>query len=461
MTVDSPIKPSASRRPKQLRTMPGTINMVLRQRDPPRFYLDLARKFGPVAYFKFGPIDSYLVSDPELIRDVFVTNAKRFGRPLGAKILRNMMLGHGLLTSDGDLHMRQRRTMQPAFHRKRIAGYGQTMVTISQAHAEHWASLPAGSTVDVAEEMMHLTLAIVGKTLLDADVLHDAPEVGESMDTLIHAFDRTMNPLHLLLGRMGLTSNESFYSARRSLDAIIFRIIEERRCNPGDRGDLLSMLLEAQDEQAAEGAESGMSDQQVRDEAMTLFLAGHETTALALTWAFMLISQHPQVRTQLQAEWDTVLGQRAPGFDDLPQLRYTEQVISETLRLYPPAWLVARATVQPHDLAGFHLEPRSGILVSPYVVHRNPELYPDPLAFKPERWTPEFKAGLPKLGYLPFGGGNRVCIGEGFAWAEAILVLATLGQRWNLHLKPGHDTSAKAMITLRPKFGMPMQLEPR
>jgi cytochrome P450 len=450
-----------ARSERRLRSLPGTVNMLLRQRDPPRFYLELARRFGPVAYFKFGPVRSYLVSDPELIRDVFVTHAKRFGRPLGAKILRNMMLGNGLLTSDGELHLRQRRMMQPAFHRKRIAGYADTMVRISQEHADRWAALPAGTTLDIAQEMMHLTLAIVGKTLLDADVLRDAPEVGQAMDTLIHAFDRTMSPMHLILGRLGLRSNEDFFAARRSLDAIIFRIIDERRQQPGDRGDLLSMLMSAQDDEALDAEQRHMSNQQVRDEAMTLFLAGHETTALALTWTFMLLSQHPEVLAKLQQEWAQVLQGRLPGFEDLAALRYTEQVITEVLRLYPPAWLVARATVHPHQLAGYALEPRSGVLVSPYVVHRDPKLYPDPLSFKPERWTPEFKAGLPKLAYLPFGGGNRVCIGEGFAWAEAILVLATLGQRFTLHLKPGHDTRAHAMITLRPKFGMPMTLEQR
>lgn len=437
---------------------PGYLNMLLRQRDPPRFYLELARRFGDVAYFKFGPIHSYLVSHPDLVREVFVTQSKKFGRPIGAKILRKMMLGNGLLTSEGDFHLRQRRMMQPAFHRQRVAGYAKVMVEYAELTSQRWAARNADAPVDMAQEMMHLTLAVVGKTLLDADVERDAPEVGAAMDTMIELFDRSSSPLHILLGRLKLLNDKAFWAGRQVLDDVIYRIIEERRAKPGDRGDLLSMLLMAADD---EDASYRMSNEQVRDEAMTLFLAGHETTALALTWAWYLISQHPEVERRLHEEVDAVLGDRAASFDDLAKLKYTEMIVSETLRLYPPAWLLARSTLSDTEVGGFHLPARSMVVVSPWVMHRDPRFFPDPMTFKPERWTPEFKDGLPKLAFLPFGGGNRVCIGEGFAWAEAILLLATLARRWRAELVAGQTVQAKAMITLRPKFGLPMHLRKR
>lgn len=473
----------------------GYVNMLLRQRDPPRFYAQLQKRYGDVAYFRFGPVHSFLVSDPELVRDVFVTHAKKFGRPIGAKILRKMMLGNGLLTSDGPFHLRQRRMIQPAFHRQRIAGYAKVMVDHARGLSDRWAqqAAPQSSShssshsssrsssqsntkaplaVDMADEMMHLTLAVVGKTLLDADVARDAPEVGQAVDTLIELFDRSSSPLHILLARMNLTRDRRFVEARRVLDEIVFRIIRERRERPGDRGDLLSMLLQAADTDAvgAASARAGaapadesarMSDQQVRDETMTLFLAGHETTALALTWAWYLLAQHSQVRERLQREVDEVLGDRPASFDDLPRLRYTENVIAETLRLYPPAWLLARSTVGEHELAGVRLKPRSMIVVSPWVMHRNPKYFPAPEQFRPERWAEGLRESLPKLAYLPFGGGNRVCIGEAFAWTEAILILATLSQRWQAELAPGAQVRTHAMITLRPRDGMPMLLTPR
>lgn len=458
-----------------LRRTNGYLNMMFRQRDPPRFYQQLARRFGDVAYFRFGPVDSYLVSHPDDVRDVFVTNARKFGRPLGAKILRRMLLGDGLLTSEGDFHLRQRRMIQPAFHRPRIAGYARVMVEHAARAGERWQQHPDGQAIDVAEEMMRLTLGVVGKTLLDTDVDRDAPEVGEALETLFRLFDKTSSPLHILLGRLGLSDDRPFRAARATLDDIVYRIIRERRAAGGDRGDLLSMLLAASDvADAGGGSEDGvekrpadpsrvwrMSDQLVRDETMTLFLAGHETTALALSWAWHLLGGHPQAEERLHAEVDELLGGRLPTFDDLPRLEFTEAVFAETLRLYPPAWLLGRSTLTQHELRGHPLAPRSMVVVSPWVIHRDPRFYDEPERFVPDRWTPAFKASLPKLAYLPFGGGNRVCIGEGFAWTEGILVLATLAQRWRLRPAGTGPVGYRAMLTLRPRGGLPMRLQRR
>ncbi len=434
---------------------PGYLNMLIRQLDPAEFYLDLARRYGDVVYYKFGPVNSFLISHPDHIRDVFVAGSRNFGRPLGIKILNKMLLGDGLLTSEGEFHLRQRRLMQPAFHRQRIAGYAKVMVDYAMKTDERWRRLPAEATLDIAREMTRLTLAIVSKTLFDADVEEESPEVGHALSELMEIFDRSLSPLHLALNRLGLGAGKRFYESRKTLDDIIYRIIKERRAGGVDRGDLLSMLLLAVDE---EGGTGGMTDEQVRDEAMTLFLAGHETTALALTWAWYLLSQNPQVEAKLHTELNEVLGGRVPSFEDIPRLRYTEMVLAETLRIYPPAWLLGRLALEDCEIDGYHIPAQSMVVMSPYVVHRDPRYYPDSLRFDPERWRPEAKESRPKFAYFPFGGGNRLCIGEGFAWTEGILIIATLAQRWRPRLVPGHPVETKAMITLRPKYGMKMKL---
>ncbi len=441
-----------------LKHRPGFVNLIARQLDPLDFYLKLARKYGDLVYLKMGPVEGFLVNHPDYIRDILVVNQKKFGRPVGAKILSRVLLGNGLLTSEGEFHLRQRRMMQPAFHRQRIAVYARVMSQYAVRTSERWQRLPESESLDIAEEMMRLTLAVVGKTLFDADVEKDAAEVGAAMEEVISIIDHTMSPLNILFSKLGFRMNQRFAAARATLDTIVYRIINERRQTGEDRGDLLSTLLLAVDE---EGGTGGMTDEQVRDEALTLFLAGHETTALGLTWTWYLLSQHPEVEAKLHAELDETLGGRVPGFEDIPRLRYTEMVFAESLRLYPPAWLFGRGTLVDQELAGYHIPARSTIFISPYVVHRDPRYYPDPLKFDPERWTPEAKESRPKFAYLPFGGGNRVCIGEGFAWTEAVLIIATLAQKWRLRLAPGHPVEPKAMLTLRPKYGMKMHLEPR
>ncbi|HXG67794.1 MAG TPA: cytochrome P450 [Blastocatellia bacterium] len=424
------------------------------RRDPLSFLTELARKHRDIAYFKLGPQETFLFNNPDYIRDVLVTHSRNFHKSRGLKMAK-MFLGEGLLTSEEDFHRRQRRLAQPAFHRQRIAGYAEVMVEYADRARRRWQH---GQTLDIGDEMMRLTLAIVGKTLFDADVEAEATEIGQALTDLMRLVDRITNPFAQLLNKLPLPSNIRFVKARRRLDDTIYRIINERRRSGADRGDLLSMLLMAQDE---EGDKTGMTDLQVRDEAMTLFLAGHETTANALTWTWYLLSQHPEVEAKLHAELDSVLAGRLPTFEDVPRLPYTEMVFAEAMRLYPPAWVIGRMALNDYQAGDYSIPARSIILMSQYVTHRDPRYYPDPLRFEPERWTPEARAARPKFAYFPFGGGPRVCIGEPFAWMEGALLIATLAQMWRMRLVPGHRAEPKAMITLRPKYGMKMVMEKR
>jgi cytochrome P450 len=315
-----------------------------------------------------------------------------------------------------------------------------------------------GETLDMAQEMMSLTLAIVGKTLFDADVEGEAKTIGGALTDIMHMFDRLTTPFPWLLELLPLPSNRRFARARARLDETIYRIINERRATGEDRGDLLSMLLLATD---TEGDGTGMSDQQLRDEAMTIFLAGHETTANALTWAWYLLAQHPEVEARLHEEIDGVLAGRLPTADDFPRLRYTEMVLAEAMRLYPPAWAIGRRAISDYQIGDYTVPARAIILMSPYVMHRTPRYYPDPLAFDPERWTPAAREARPKFAYFPFGGGPRVCIGEGFAWMEGVLLIATIAQQWRMRLVPGQTVAPQPMITLRTKNGIRMRLEKR
>lgn len=365
------------------------------------------------------------------------------------------LLGEGLLTSEGEFHLRQRRLAQPAFHRQRIAGYAATMVEYAARTRDEWR---AGETRDIAREMMRLTLAIAGKTLFDADVESEADEIGEALTTTFALFNRVSLPFAQWLDRLPLPATKRFQKARQRLDSTIYRIINERRAAAVDRGDLLSMLIAARDD---EGDGTGMTDEQLRDEAMTIFLAGHETTANALTWTWYLLSQHPEVAARFHAEIDEALKGRLPSAEDFPRLRYTEMVLAESMRLYPPAWLIGRRALSDYQINGYRIPARSILLLSQYVTHHDARFFPDPFRFDPERWTPEARESRPKFSYFPFGGGPRLCIGEHFAWMEGVLVLATIAQRFRMRLAPGHPVEMQPLVTLRPKHGMKLILEAR
>jgi cytochrome P450 len=313
----------------------------------------------------------------------------------------------------------------------------------------------------VAQEMMRLTLSIAGKTLFDVDIEKQAGEVGRAMNAVMESFWTTMLPFPDLLERMPIPTLRRARAARGQLDAIIYGMIAERRASGRDHGDLLSMLLNAQDEEAGEDAGSGMTDKQVRDEAMTILLAGHETTANALTWTWYLISQSPEIEARLHQEVDRVLQGRLPAVADLPALAFVEKIVTEAMRLYPPAWIVGRRAIAEYAIGEYIAPPRAIMIMSPWILHRDARYFPEPERFHPDRWTPEFKATLPQFAYFPFGGGPRRCIGESFAWMELVLLVSTIAQQWSLRLVPGHPVVPQPVVTLRTKHGMKMTLAKR
>lgn len=430
------------------------VGQLLRlRRDPIGFLQGSARRYGDVAHFTIASQHVFLLNRPEYIQDVLVTHHRHFVKGRGLERAKDF-LGEGLLTSEGEFHRRQRRLVQPAFHRQRVAAYGAVMAQYAARTSADWQD---GATVDVAQEMMRLTLAIVAKTLFDADVEAEATAIGAAITTLMERWPRLMSPLYPLLKRLPLPSNRRLAQAGARLDGTIRQMINERRASGEDRGDLLSMLLLAQDEEGG----GGMTDKQVRDEAMTLFLAGHETTANALTWTWYLLSQHPQVEARLHAELDHVLAGRLPPADDVPRLAYARMVFAESMRLYPPAWVVGRRALGAYEIPPYTIPANALLLMSPYVTHRDPRYFPDPTVFDPQRWTPGAQAERPKFSYFPFGGGPRQCVGEAFTWMEGVLLLATIAQRWRLRLAPGHPVVPHPLVTLRPKYGMRMIVERR
>lgn len=438
---------------------PGQPMLRLSSRDGWRrlsYIADLARTHGDLVQVAMPWATVVVVSHPDDIRDVLVTHGKSMhkGRILE---LAKLLLGEGLLTSEGAFHLRQRRLAQPAFHRQRIGTYADAMARATAAVRDRWRD---GQAVDIHAEMMELTLTIVAATLFDADVSGDTREVSEALDAAFRAVSLgfAAGPLGIALLRLPLPSARRFERAKAALDAIIYRIIAERRRDGRDRGDLLSMLLSAQDD---EGDGTGMTDRQLRDEAITLFLAGHETTANALAFAWLLLARHPGAATALHEEVDRVLGDRAPTLEDLAAMPYTRAVVAETMRLYPPAYIVGRRAVDPVTVGGHDFPARTIFLVSQWITQRDPRWWPEPEAFRPERWFDEAAAAArPKFAYFPFGGGTRICIGEQFAWMEAMLCLAMLARRWTVEV-PGPDPGLQPIITMRPKGGLPAVLRRR
>lgn len=432
---------------------PGEFALSMSRR-PLEFLTSLARTHGDVVHFTMGTEQMYVLSHPDVIRDVLVTNQKNFkkGRALErAKIL----LGEGLLTSEGDVHLRQRRLIQPAFHRQRIAGYGDTMVAYAARRAGSWRD---GQSLNVHEEMMALTLAIVGKTLFDADVEEESRDIGSALTDTFAAFNTGMfMPFGKLLEILPLPATRRFKRGRARLEQTIYRIIADRRRSGVDAGDLLSMLLQARDD---EGDGTGMSDSQIRDEALTLFIAGHETTAVALSWTWYLLSRHPELEEAFHQEVDALHGSVLTA-DSLNRLPFTRQILTESMRLYPPAWIVGRRALGTFEAGGYEIPARSIVIMSQWIVHRDPRWFPNPERFDPDRWRPGVGGERPRFAYFPFGGGSRLCIGEPFAWMEGVLLLAEIGRRWRFRLTTREPVEPAPSITLRPRNGIMMRAERR
>ena len=423
-------------------------------RKRPTEFLTRLSKLGDVSAFKIAGARAFLVNHPELIRDLLVTSHSKFFKGRALQRAKGL-LGEGLLTSEKEFHLRQRRMIQPAFHRHRINEYAKAMIEFGEKMAGEWQD---GDARDIDKEMMRLTLWIVGKTLFNSDVKNSTNVVGEAMTTIISMFNFMLFPFSEILEKLPLPPVKRLKNARKTLDDVIYKIIEERRKSGDDRGDLLSMLLLAQDEETG----GAMTDEQIRDECLTLFLAGHETTANALTWTFYLLSQNPAAEKKFHAELDEVSGEKSLTPEDYPRLRYTEQILAESMRLFPPAWTVGRLATEAHEFGGFQVPPNSLVLASQYVMHRDARFWENADDFIPERWEKlSIKEAGNKFIYFPFSKGVRSCIGESFAWMEAVLLLAILSRKWKLSLMPEQKIALNPLITLRPKFGMKMRIERR
>lgn len=423
------------------------------RRDPVGFLMSAQKTYGDFVHMRLAGKDVYLLSSPDLIQEVLVARAKEFKKSRALQLAKDL-LGDGLLTSEGELHKKQRRMIAPAFHRTKIMEYGRVM---TQEACKFRGQLAQKSSADLHEEMMRLTLSIVARTLFDADVEGQARAVGEAMHSALAMFERVTNPFAALLRYVPTPTTLRFRAARKRLFDIIDRIIEEHRQQ--DHGDLVSMLLAAVDEEDS----SKMSMEQVRYEALTLFLAGHETTANALSWAFYLLSRSPESRDRMLAEVDRVSAGLSPDAplapEMLSELRYTRNVFAESLRLYPPAWTIGRSPLHDVEIGGQKIAQNSIVLMSQIVVHRDERWFKDPLVFRPERWESE-DPGRPKFAYFPFGGGPRTCIGDQFAWMEGTLLLAEISR--GFLFQPALDRlEPQPLITLRPKSGMPVRIHKR
>jgi cytochrome P450 len=441
--------PAVSRRPPGPPPRFLIGNLPLFSSDPLAIYTRWAREFGDIFYYRAGWIDVYFLNHPSLIESVLVSQSQNFAKD---KVIQNSrwFLGEGLLTNEGSGWLRQRRLCQPAFHRERMASYGHTMAAYTEEMLAAWQD---AEVRDIHQEMMQLTMRIVAKVLFSVEVKADTERVAAALNVLMRHTSGGRMILPPILRHVPVPALMRVKRAVRELDEIVNRIIRQRRASGQDTGDLLSMLMSARDEDG-----SGMTDRQLRDEVLTFLLAGHETTAVSLSWTWYLLSQHSEVELKLREELRQVLGGRTPQLEDLPRLLYTDKVVKESMRLYPPAWSLARTVAKEIELAGYQLPVGSNVVMSPWILHRDFRFFEQPGHFNPDRWTADAAQHLPKFAYFPFGGGPRLCIGASFAMMEANLLLAAIAQRFRLRLVPGHPVAALPSITLRPRHGMRMSI---
>jgi cytochrome P450 len=425
-------------------------NIPLASRDPLSTFLEWAREYGDIFYYRAAWLPVYFLNHPDLIEFVLVRSPQNFQKD---RVIRNSrwFFGQGLLTSEGDFWLRQRRLSQPAFHRERVSSYAKIMTGYTEQMLASWKE---GEGRDVHQEMMQLTLRIVVRALFNVEA-EQTTNISSAMNVLM----RNATGARMLLPPIGrFLPTPTMIEVRRSvrrLDETVYRIIERRRADDRDSGDLLSMLMQVRDDDGTR-----MSDRQLRDEVLTFLLAGHETTALALSWTWHLLAQHPAVEQKLHDELERVLGGRIPEFSDLPALTYTDRIIKESMRLYPPAWSLARTVISEIELQGYKIPAGSNLVMSQWVMHHDPRYFPDPDKFDPERWLGARMRKLPRFAYFPFGGGPRQCIGASFATMEANLLLATIAQRFRLRALPDHPIVPVPSFTLRPKYGIRMTTQP-
>ena len=423
-----------------------------RPANPIILFQHLAETYGDIAHYKIGPHHIVFLNHPEYIREVLVVQNDNFVKERTVQRTK-MLLGEGMITSEGAAHRAQRLTAQPAFHRQRIGEYGGIIVEEAGRVRDSWR---AGERRDIAIDMMHLTLNVVARTLFATDLREEVYELAAAINRIMGLYNfLVMLPAAEWLVHLRPPGLAAFLRARKRIDAVVYRMIDAHRGSGVDRGSLLDLML------AASPADEEGSRQSLRDQVITIFLAGYETVANALSWTWYLLSQNPDCEAKFHAEFDSVLQGRLPGIEAVSRLRYTENVMAESLRLYPPAWAMGRYARHDFTLGDYFLPARTTVLISQFITHRDPRYFPDPLRFDPDRFSAEGKAQRAKFTYFPFGAGARQCIGESFAWMEGVLILATLAQKWKLRLVPGHRVEPQPLITLRPKYGMLMQIEAR
>jgi cytochrome P450 len=416
---------------------------------------EAARLHGDLVHYTVAGRHVYQINHPVLIEDYFLKDAPRHHRGLVMQRARSI-LGDGLLTSEEPIHMRQRRLAQPAFHRQRIAAYGEVIGSEAARIASSWKP---GLTTHLHEEMLELALRIVGKCLFDLDVMSrdEVLRISAAVDAFQGFLPLALLPFSQHIQRLPIPAMRRINRGKHELDGLIYGMIRDRRANPGDRGDLLSMLLDAAD---PEDPTVTMSDRQIHDECLTILLAGHETTANALSFALWLLGTHPEIQTRLRDEAKAVFPDRVPNAADYPNLPYALKVFSEALRLYPPVWVTARTCAEPYEIAGYAI-PKGAILLAPqYVVQRDERFFANPLVFNPDRWTDAEKATRPRYAFFPFAGGSRQCIGEGLAWMEGVLCLAAIARDWKIVSPDPREIAVSPSVTLRPKHALALELIP-
>jgi len=423
-----------------------------RPANPILLFQHLAQQYGDIAHYKIGWNHIVFLNHPDYIREILVVQNDNFIKERTVQRTK-MLLGTGMITSEGAQHRSQRQVAQPAFHRQRIPEYANTMVAEAARMRDRWRP---GEPRDIAIDMMHLTLNVVAQTLFAADLRDEVDELASAINRIMGLYNfLIMLPAAEWLVHARPPGLAAFVRARKRIDAVVYRLIAAHRQRGSHGSTLLDMMLAASPDQ------SPASEQSLRDQVITIFLAGYETVANALSWTWYLLSQNPECERRFHAEIDRELQGRLPTFDDVPRLRYVDMVLAESMRLYPPAWAMGRYAREDFQLGDFVLPAKTTVLMSQFVTHRDPRFFPDPLSFDPERFTPEARSRRTKLTYFPFGAGVRQCIGESFASMESVLLLATLAQKWKFKLVPGHPVEPEPLITLRPKYGMKMLVEPR
>jgi cytochrome P450 len=422
------------------------------------------QRYGRAAHYRILLHDVVLLNDPADIAEVLIDKAGFFGKDRTQKRMK-ILLGEGMITSDGENHNRGRRIAAPAFHRRRIERYAAQIVELADSLRAQWQP---GAELNIAAEMMRLALQITARTLFDTEVTPEIHEINDQVNIImdLYHFLVTLPRAELLLNTP-VPQMRRFRAAKKRLDEVVNGMIRARSAEAGlgeanleRHGDLLSMLVATRDDQAG-GDGHKLDPQQIRDQVLTLFLAGYETVANALAWTWLLLGQNPEAESRFHAELDAVLGDRLPTFEDIPRLEYTTMVLSESMRLYPPAWAMGREVLQDVSIGPYRLRKGTMVFFSQYLVQRDPQWFPEPERFSPERFTQQAKAGRPRFAYFPFGGGGRQCIGESFAWMEAILTLATIAQRWRVEVIAEQKIELQPKITLRPKNGIRVKVLPR